>query len=68
MDEEHFAYVGEHFQVLLYTQKQIYSKTMVLKVKYMPPEEKKRWLLAEEARKGAIEEMEKKNEIMRLIK
>ena len=48
MDEEHFAFVGEHFQVLLIGQNQIDQRTMKVKVKYMAPEERKRWEIAEE--------------------
>jgi hypothetical protein len=47
MDEEHYVFVGDYFPILLKGQHLIDQKLQKVKVKYMNPEERKRWELAE---------------------
>ena len=43
MDDEHFVFVGDYFIVLLHGQAKIEHALNKVKVKFMTPEEKKRF-------------------------
>ena len=60
MDEEHYIFLGEHFKVLLSAQYLIDHELAPVRVKFMSPEERKRWELAERQKELAKEEMRKK--------
>jgi hypothetical protein len=67
MDSEHYVFVGDHFLTLLMGQGLLEHSLMKIKVKYMPPEEKKRYELIEQKRLEALEEKERKAEIIRKL-
>lgn len=62
MDEEHYIFVGDYFPVLLKGQYLIDKYLQKVKVKYMSPEEKKRYELLEAQNKANKEEMLKRQE------
>jgi len=67
MDEEHYVLIGDYFTVLMLGQGITEHALQKLRVKHLPPEERKRWELAEQKRLEALQEMQAKQEYMRKL-
>ena len=63
MDEEHFAFVGDYYAVLIRGAKLIEKRLMTIKVKFMTVEERKKHEIIEESKRKYKEEQRKKDEI-----
>jgi len=67
IDEEHYIFLGDYFTVLILGQGISEHTLNKLRAKYMTPEERKRYELAEQKRLEAIEEMRAKQEYMKKL-
>jgi hypothetical protein len=67
MDDDHYVFVGDYFTVLLKGQHQLDNRIQRVKVKYMTPEEKKRWEIVEANKLKIQEEMRKKQEYIKMM-
>ena len=68
MDDEHYIFVGDYFVVLSRGVSEIDRVLNKLKVKYMTPDEKRKWELIEEQKQRYREEQAKKQEYINLMK
>mmetsp|Transcript_34258 Transcript_34258/g.33496 ORF Transcript_34258/g.33496 Transcript_34258/m.33496 type:complete len:101 (+) Transcript_34258:197-499(+) len=68
LDDEFYTFVGDYFKVLKMGQTMLTDRLMVVKVKYMTPEEKQKWDLLQNQKKIYIEEQRKKNEAVKKLK
>lgn len=67
MDQEHYAFVGDYFMVLLKGQGIIEHTLEKIKIKYMSPEERKSYEISEQKRLEVQEEMRTKHEQMKKL-
>lgn len=68
MDDEHYIFVGDYLVVLSRGVSEIDRVLNKLKVKYMTPDEKRKWELIEEQKQRYREEQAKKQEYINLMK
>jgi hypothetical protein len=67
MDEEFYIFVGDYFRHLVLGQGLIDHTLTKIKMKYASEDEKKRYELIEQKRLEALEEMKRKQEIMKKL-